>query len=351
MRFAIIGLPQAGKSTVFRVLVGDQVFTTGSLPGECGRFILPDPYLEQLAHWGGAKKVTPTDIELWDPPQHLQIKGPTASQLLGHLRTVDGYIHVIPEFNHVPGGPHPLEIAEEIERTLIGADLQLLEGRRERTEALYRKSQDAELLKEREIISRMLDLLQRDQPLRVEIWDDVAREKARQWGLLSIRPILHLVNIGETRIGDERIFRLIEEGKGKLPWAGWCYTCAPLEYELVTMEAREREEWMKMYQIEDLLPERLVSPLLKSMGVVRFYTVNPREARVWLIPRGSTALDAAGAIHSDLARGFIRAEVIPIEAIFELKDWQEGRKKGIIRQEGRDYLVMDGDVILVRFST
>lgn len=352
MRYAVIGPPQAGKSTVFHLLTG--IPWTADLAGQnvLGQYYVPDSRIDELSRWGKSAKTTHAYLELLDPPSHLQLNDTSTPRFLNQLRALDGFLFVIPEHQiHEPASIDLIEaIPGDFERLCKNADQEIIEQRLQRLDLLYKKSKDKGLITEMEVLDKVRAWLESGRPLRMGTWDSSDLHVLKPYGLLTQKPVLYIINFRETLAGNSLIQQCVEQGHRSFPWAGWTYTIAPLEYELCLMEPPERAEYMAMYSLDNLLPERLVEPLLTTLRVIRFYTVGPNEARVWLLPEQSTALNAAEMIHSDLARGFIRAEVMPFSEIKQFKDWASAKKAARVRQEGKDYTIHDGDILLIRFS-
>lgn len=352
MRIGLIGLPASGKTSVFRILtghLGDAPLHTSE--PEVGVYALPDPRLDRIADWAGCERRTPAQLELWDPPSHWSLRDGTAPRLIGELRTTDALLHVLGLWDlEVLTPDKAVQGVEDLERTLITADMQVLEGRYQRLQQEYAKRHHEDLLKESQYVRAMLKCLQAERPLRVEPWPQDAVRRVQGYGLLSIKPICHLLNVAERHLGDAAVGAAVQAVAQRLERAGVSYTSAHLELELVRMDPAERSEWQTVYGLPDLLPERIAEPLLQALGFLRFYTVLGGEARAWLLPVGETALHAAGRIHTDMERGFIRAEVLNFREIGAVGSFQEARRQGRLRLEGRDYVVQDGDILTIKFA-
>jgi ribosome-binding ATPase YchF (GTP1/OBG family) len=352
MRIGLIGRPASGKTSVFRILTG----YAGPAPlhtrePEVGVYPLPDARLEPIARWAGCDRRTPATLELWDPPSHWSLEDGTAPRLIGELRTMDALLHVLAVWDlDVLDPGEAVRRADDLERTLITADLQVLEGRYQRLQQEYAKRHQEELLKESQYVSAMLKCLQGERPLRAEPWPQDIVQRTQGYGLLSIKPIFHLLNVAERHLGDAAVAAVLPRIAERFPWAGTAYTSAHLELELIQMDPAERAEWQAIYGLPDLLPDRIAEPLLGALGLLRFYTVVGGEARAWLLPVGATASQAAGRIHTDMERGFIRAEVLNFREIGTVGSFQEARRQGRLRLEGRDYVVQDGDILTVKFA-
>jgi len=352
MRIGLIGQPASGKTSVFRILTGgfgDAPLHTSE--PEVGVYVLPDARLERVARWAACERQTPATLELWDPPSHWSLQDGTAPRLIGELRTTDALLHVLGLWDlDVLDPGEAVRRAEDLERTLITADLQVLQARYQRLQQEYAKRHQEELLKESQSVSAMLKCLQAERPLRAEPWPQDVIHRMQGYGLLSAKPIFHLLNVAERHLGDAGTAAALQMVAQRFPWAGVSYTSAHLELELVRMDPAERAEWQAVYGLPDLLPDRLAEPLLGALGFLRFYTVVGGEARAWLLPNGATAAQAAGRIHTDMERGFIRAEVLNFREIGSVGSFHEARRQGRLRLEGRDYVVQDGDILTIKFA-
>ncbi len=344
MRLGLCGYPLSGKTTVFHILSPSP---HSGHEHELGFFELPDPWLDELFQWAGASRKTPARIELWDPPSHISMTGASAPRFMAELRKMDGLIHMVPEFH---GDIDILSRIEEVERTFITMDIQLLEARYAKIQEQMRKRKDDELLEESQVIHTLLNHLQQEKPLRSDPWPFHVMRHISGYGLLSLKPVLHLINFHEMRMELEHVEEILTLARKSFPSCGFTFTSARLEKELLDMEGEERKEWMEMYGLTDILPERIVEPLLESYHLIRFYTVKGNEVRAWLLEKGSNAVQAAGKIHTDMAKGFIRAEVLHARDTRTVQSWDDAKHQGKVRVEGKDYVVQDRDILMIRFS-
>ncbi len=349
----IFGLPQSGKTTLFQLLTSGQKGTVsqeGPVTLTTAVVPLPDPRLDALHRLTGSRRVVPATITLVDIAA-----GPGSRQErpLGPLRNVlgrmDVLVHVVRAFTH-PQAPHPLgdvnpqRDIDALEQELLLYDLDTVERRLERLQEEWQKGARPkdEIEKEQALFRRLQEALQAEQPLRVLDLSPDDRRWLQGFTLLTLKPLLVVVNTDEDGAGVEDF----------PPGARGLAVPLALEWELAQLPPEEAATFREAY---DLPPsparERLLQALRQTMDVITFYTFNEKETRAWLLPRGHTAVQAAGRIHSDMARGFIRAEVTPVEVFLEVKgNRAELRARGFPRLEGREYVVQDGDILQIRFQ-
>ncbi len=357
MDIGIIGLPQSGKTTVFNALTRGRADTTGASGSatemHLGTVKVPDPRLEVLTGMYNPRKVVPAEIEYWDVP------GPEAlakSQgIVGKYRNIlqgaDAFLLVVRAFNN-PAVVHPMETIDpkrDLE-TMLGeltfADLEAIERALERLEDGFKKSKVAE----RPVLTRQLELLQKVKeslesgiPLRSQQCTESETTFLANYQLLTGKPIIVAFNTDED--GPEPA--LVEFGLD-LPGAaelGEVCLSAKLEAELALMTPEEEAEFRADLGLDESALARVIRTSYQTLGLISFLTVGPDEVRAWSVPDGIPAQEAAGTIHSDFLRGFIRAEVIPYEDLQRCGNIAQGRKEGVLRSEGKTYPVKDGDVI------
>ena len=357
MDIGIIGLPQSGKTTVFNALTRGRADTTGASGSatemHLGTVKVPDARLEVLTGMYNPRKVVPAEIEYWDVP------GPEAlakSQgIVGKYRNIlqgaDAFLLVVRAFNN-PAVVHPMETVDpkrDLE-TMLGeltfADLEAIERALERLEDGFKKSKVAE----RPVLTRQLELLQKVKeslesgiPLRSQQCTESETTFLANYQLLTGKPIIVAFNTDED--GPEPA---LEEFGLELPGAaelGEVCLSAKLEAELALMPPEEEAEFRADLGLDESALARVIRTSYQTLGLISFLTVGPDEVRAWSVPDGIPAQEAAGTIHSDFLRGFIRAEVIPYEDLQRCGNIAQGRKEGVLRSEGKTYPVKDGDVI------
>jgi len=360
MKTGIIGLPQVGKTSLFQILTKAQLSEQARAnPREAhiGVAKVPDDRLDRLAALYNPKKLTHTSVEYVDVGAIGQeaLKDTTYA---AHLRQVDALAHVVRAFED-PSIPHvgaidPLRDIKNVEFDMIVSDLGQVEKRLERLEKDLKKMRTPELEKENELLIRAKAHLESEKPLReLEMTAD-DKKRIRGFMFLSEKPILYVLNISEsTQLGKE-----IEEAVAKYglteiasrPNAGATAICGKVEAELSEMSDTEAAEFLGSYGLTESGLTRLIRKTYELLGLISFFTAGEDECRAWQVPAKSRAQNAAGAIHSDLEKHFIRAETIRWDQLLEAGSEANARAKGTLRLEGKDYIVQDGDVMHIRHS-
>jgi GTP-binding protein YchF len=353
MQVGIVGLPNVGKSTLFNALtkgdaeVKDYPFTT--IDRNVGIADVPDARLEELAELVKPEKLTWASIQYVDIAG--LVKGSSKGEGLGnrflaHIREVDCILHVLRGFRkgdvaHVDGSVDPLRDAEVIATELALADLESLEPRIEKAEKAA-KGHDKDAVSALSSLVGARELLDSGSGLR-------GMESAPP-GLLSTKPILYVLNMDESDIAS-RSFEELEKVKAYAGErsAGVCAVSARSELELAEIEKKEREMLRRELGLNGFGLEELVLESFRLLDLITFYTIKGTETRSWHLPSGSTAGHAAGKIHTDMEEGFIKAEVVSFFELERAGSMQEVRASGLLRTEGREYIVQDGDVILIKF--
>jgi GTP-binding protein YchF len=365
MQVAIIGLARSGKSTVFNALTRGEARTGGfgAVEVNTGVVKVPDERLVRLTALFRPRKEVPADVTYVDLPGlggvadgHAQ--GDIPADQLARLRNADALLHVVRAFDD-PSVPHPLgEIdprrdLEQLELELTLADLGVVERRLEKLRTTGRHGSPAERdanEKEEVVLDAIQPALAAGRPVRDLGLDADAQTRIRGFRLLTEKPVLVVLNVGESDIG--RADGLAGALAAELPYAQTDVAAlsARIEMEIGQLEPDEAEVFRAEMGLDAPALERVIRESYALLGLISFFTAGPDETRAWTIPKGSTAVDAAGAIHSDLARGFIRAEVIGWQELLELGSMAEARRVGRLRSEGKVYVVQDGDVIEVLFN-
>ncbi|HEY2016326.1 MAG TPA: redox-regulated ATPase YchF [Bryobacteraceae bacterium] len=355
MKTAIIGLPMVGKTSLFTILTGvHQETRIGSTAARTGVSRVPDERVEALARLFEPPKVTHATVEYVDMPsiskENLRDPGYMAS-----MRVVDAFAQVLRLFKdetvpHEKGSVDPVRDLEDVETELMLSDLVVVEKRLERLEKDRKKIRNPELDREFELLEKCKAALEANQPLRQLELEAEDEKRIRGFQFLSQKPVLYVLNLGEEDAGSlherEREYR---EG----PLAGRKHTavtavCGKVEAELAELPREEQREYLASYGLEESGLERLISATYSLLGLMSFLTAGEDECRAWTIPMHSTAVKAAGAIHSDFEKKFIRAEVVNWKALVDHGGYAGVREKGQLRLEGKEYIVKDGDVLVIR---
>jgi len=357
MKAGILGLSLVGKSTLFQLLTGHPGLTPGGRPeARVGIARVPDPRVETLAGLFKPRKKTWATVEYVDVPGVGKGQGSTLVDLPA-LRGVDALVHVLRAFEsdtvpHPEGSIDPLRDAGTLELELILADLATVERRLERLEASIKKARLPEDVAERELFVRLKDSLEAERPLRELGLSEDEQRRLRGYSLLSEKPLLLVANLDEDRVGDASAFLessgLVEFARR--PRVAVCAVSAPIEAEMAELAPEDAQAFREDLGLEEPGLDRVIRTSYELLGLVSFLTVGEDECRAWTIRRGTRAQLAAGAIHSDIERGFIRAEVVPFEDLVAAGSLPACREKGTLRLEGKDYEVKDGDVINFRFA-
>ncbi len=360
MKTGIIGLPQVGKTSLFGILtklnLSEQAYSN---PREAhvGVAKVPDERLDKLAALYNPKKLTHASVEYVDVGAIGQ-DALKETAYMAHLRSVDALIHVVRAFEddtipHV-GGIDPLRDIKNVEFDLMVSDLGQIEKRLERLEKDLKKMKTPELEKENELLIKAKAHLETEKPLREMVMTPEDKKRLRGFMFLSEKPILYVLNIGEsTELGkdlDAAVAKYkLTEVAGRQNARGSAI-CGKVEAELSEMSDEDAAEFLGSYGLTESGLSRLIRTSYHLLGLISFFTAGEDECRAWTIPVDTRAVNAAGAIHSDLEKHFIRAETIRWDQLLEAGSEANARAKGTLRLEGKDYIVKDGDVMHIRHS-
>ncbi len=357
MKSGIIGLPQVGKTSLFKILTKAHVETHGGREAHIGVARVPDERLDKLSALYNPRKTIHASVEYAD----VAAIGQEALKDTAYataLRNVDALVHVLRAFED-PAVPHvgaidPARDARNVEFDLMVNDLGQIEKRLERLVKDLKKMRSPELEKENELMVKSKEQLERERPLRELELVPEDRKRLRGFMFLSQKPILYVLNIGESAdLGSELEHAVEKFGLQEIasrPNAGATAICGKVEAELAEMDDAEAAEFLSSYNLRESGLVRLIRKTYELMGLISFLTVGEDECRAWTVPRGTRAVEAAGAIHTDLEKHFIRAEVTHWDALLEAGSEANARARGTLRLEGKDYVVKDGDVVHVRHS-
>jgi len=359
MKTGIIGLPQVGKTSLFVMLTGQDVSQRAhGNPREAhlGVAKVPDDRLDRLAALYNPRKLIHASVEYADVAA-LSQEALKETAFAANLRNVDALAHVVRVFDD-PSIPHvgpidPLRDIKNIDFDLIVTDLGQVEKRLERLEKDLKKMRSPELEKEDGLLKRAKAHLETERPLREMEMTPEDKKRVRGFMFLSEKPILYVLNIGESTLAADLESAIEKHGLKEVasrPNTGALAVCAKVEAELAEMSPEDAAEFLASYGLEESGLVRLVRKTYELLGLISFFTVGEDECRAWTVERGAKAVEAAGVIHTDLAKHFIRAETIHWDQLLEAGSEANARAHGTLRLEGKDYVVKDGDVLHIRHS-
>ena len=362
-RCGIVGLPNVGKSTLFNALTETQAAQAANYPfctiePNVGQVSVPDERLDKIAAIAGSAKIIPTQLAFVDIAG--LVKGASqgeglGNQFLGNIREVDAIVHVLrcfedDDIQHVANKVDPITDAEVVETELMLSDLESLEKRVPAAEKRATAG-DKEAKITASVLGQALALLRDGKPARLTQPNDEEEARVlRQAQLLTAKPVLYVCNVGEEDAATGNALSELVFRKAEAEGAQAVVVSAAIESELVAMDGEDRAEYLAELGLEESGLSRVIKAGYKLLGLNTFFTAGPKEARAWTFPEGAKAPQAAGEIHTDFERGFIRAETIAYDDYIALNGESGAREAGKLRQEGKEYLVKDGDVLLFKFN-
>ena len=359
----IVGLPNVGKSTLFNALTETQAAQAANYPfctiePNVGQVSVPDPRLDRLAKIAGSAKIIPTQLGFVDIAG--LVKGASqgeglGNQFLGNIREVDAIVHVLrcfenDDIQHVANKVDPIADAEVVETELLLSDLESLE---KRVPNLVKKGQqgDKEARIAAAVLGQALELLREGKPARLTVPRDEEEQRAfAQAQLITAKPVLYVCNVNEDEAASGNALSAAVFAKAKAEGANAVVVSAAIESDLVTVEMDERLVFLEEMGLSETGLTRVIRSGYDLLHLLTFFTVGPKEARAWTLEKGRKAPQAAGEIHSDFERGFIRAETIAFDDYVTLNGESGARDAGKLRQEGKEYVVKDGDVLHFKFN-
>ena len=359
----IVGLPNVGKSTLFNALTQTQAAQAANYPfctiePNVGQVAVPDDRLDKIAAIGGSAKIIPPQLAFVDIAG--LVKGASkgeglGNQFLANIREVDAIVHVLrcfedDDIQHVNNKVDPIADAEVVETELMLADLESVEKRVENAKRRA-TSGDKEAKALASVLGQALDFLKDGKPARlVEPGDDEEARLFEQAQLLTAKPVLYVCNVAEEDAAEGNAPSKLVAEKAEAEGAQSVVVSAAIESELVEMEPEDRAEYLGELGLEESGLAKIIRAGYKLLGLQTFFTVGPKEARAWTFPAGAKAPQAAGEIHTDFERGFIRAETIAYDDYVTLGGESGAKEAGKLRQEGKEYLVQDGDIMMFKFN-
>ena len=364
LRAGIVGLPNVGKSTLFNALTAQSAALAANYPfatiePNVGVVAVPDDRLEPLGRLIKSEKIVPATVEFLDIAGLVRgaSKGEgLGNQFLANIRETDTVVQVVRCFEdesviHVEGSVDPIRDIETIQIELALSDLATAERRREKAQKNL-KGGDKVAKQELEVLDKVQPVLEEGRSARTVALTDDERSVARNFFLLTMKPTIYAANVEEAALADVEDNPLVKAVReiAEKEAAECVVICAQLEADLVALPPEERVDYLKSLNVATSGVDQLIKSAYHLLGLMSFLTAGEKETRAWTIPQGTRAQTAAGTIHSDIERGFIRAEIINYDELMKAGSYAAAREKGLLRLEGKDYIMQEGDVAYFRFN-
>lgn len=362
MKLGIVGLPNVGKSTLFNAITSAGAESANypfcTIEPNVGVVEVPDKRLDFLAKMSNSGKTVPAVIEFFDIAG--LVKGASKGEGLGnkflsHIREVESVVHVVRCFEdenviHVESSVDPQRDIEIIELELVLADLEVMSKRLERLTKLVKN--DKSLQSELELVTKIVAALENEQQARFLEYTDEELKLLKTFNLITAKPVLYVANVDEDYIMDPSSNKFVDVVKNHAAKdnSEVITVCGKIEEEISVLEEDEKKEFLHELGLEESGLDKLIRSSYSLLGLISYFTTGPMESRAWTIVKGTKAPQAAGKIHSDIERGFIRAEVTSYNDLIECGTLQAAKEKGLMRLEGKEYIMEDGDTVLFRFN-